>query len=80
MLRRMAVEDTDAAAADVLSRLAREAAKRVLAELKAKGTLEDVPQIAWLQQTVEELADPANGVEATGRLVRWLVDRFEVGA
>ncbi len=80
MLRRMAVEDTDAAAADVLARLAREAAKRVLAELKAQGTLEDVPQIAWLQQTVEELGDPANGVEATGRLVRWLVDRFEVGA
>lgn len=80
MLRRMAVEDSEAAATDVLARVAREAAMRVLAELKAKGTLEDVPQIAWLQQAVEELGDPLNAVEATGRLVRWLVDRFEVGA
>jgi hypothetical protein len=29
---------------------------------------------------MEELSDPATGIDATGRLVRWIVDRFEVGA
>jgi hypothetical protein len=36
--------------------------------------------IAWLKQTLEEVGDPVLGVEATGRLVRWIVDRFEVEA
>jgi len=33
-----------------------------------------------LKLALEELADPATGVDATDRLVRWLVNRFEVGA
>ncbi len=82
MLQRLAVEDADASADDVLARLAREAAWRAIAELdaanrRAGGFNEDV---AWLKLALEELTDPATGVDATGRLVRWLVDRFEVGA
>jgi DNA primase len=82
MLQRLAVEDADASADDVLARLAREAAWRAIAELDAAnrrvgGFNEDV---AWLKLALEELTDPATGVDATGRLVRWLVDRFEVGA
>ena len=84
LLRRLAVEDADASAADVLARLAREAGTRVVAELEAAARHGDAlayaGQIAWLKQTLEELGDPALGVEATGRLVRWIVDRFEVGA
>ena len=80
MLQRMAVEDTDTSADDVLSLLAREAALRILAELKARGTLDDATQVAWLQQTLEDMRDTAAGVDATGRLVRWIVDRFEVEA
>ena len=33
--------------------------------------------MGWLKLAVEELRDPATAIEATGRLVRWLVDRFE---
>jgi len=82
LLQRLAVEDADASADDVLARLAREAAWRAIAELDAAnrrvgGFNEDV---AWLKLALEELADPATGVDATDRLVRWLVDRFEVGA
>jgi DNA primase len=80
LLRRLAVEDADTSAADVVSLLAREAGLRVLAELRKRGELEDADQIAWLQRTLEDMRDPALGVEATGRLVRWMVDRFEVGA
>ena len=80
LLRRLAVEDADASAADVLALVAREAGLRVLAELRKRGTLDDAEVIAWLQRTLEDLRDPALGIEATGRLVRWIVDRFEVGA
>jgi hypothetical protein len=33
--------------------------------------------VGWLKLAVEELRDQATAVEATGRLVLWLVDRFE---
>jgi DNA primase len=84
MLQRLAVEDTDVVADDVLVRLAREAGTRVVAELEAQARRGDAltyaSQIGWLKQTMEELSDPATGIDATGRLVRWIVDRFEVGA
>ncbi len=84
MLQRLAVEDTEVVADDVLVRLAREAGTRVVAELEAQARQGDAltyaSQIGWLKQTMEELADPATGIDATGRLVRWIVDRFEVGA
>ncbi|MDP1804447.1 MAG: hypothetical protein Q8K72_04715, partial [Acidimicrobiales bacterium] len=80
LLRRLAVEDADVSAADVLALLAREAGLRVLGELRKRGVLSDAEVIAWLQRALEDLRDPALGVEATGRLVRWIVDRFEVEA
>jgi DNA primase len=82
MLQRMAVEDTDASADDVLARLAEEAAKRCVVELEAEarrtGTLTE--EVAWLKLTIAEVREPVTGVDATGRLVRWIVDRFEVEA
>jgi DNA primase len=82
LLRRLAVEDAEAPANDVLARLATEAARRVIVDLEAAnrrsgGLNEDV---AWLKLAIEEVREPATGIDATGRLVRWLVDRFEVGA
>ena len=67
---------------DVMARLATEAARRVIVDLEAAnrrsgGLNEDV---AWLKLTLEEVRESATAVEATGRLVRWIVDRFEVGA
>ena len=82
LLQRLAVEDADVSADDVLARLAEEAAKRVIAELEAEarrsGTLTE--DVGWLKVTIAEVREAPTGVEATGRLVRWLVDRFEVGA
>lgn len=81
LLRRLAVEDTDVAADDVVGRLAEEAAKRVIAELEAtarrSGELTD--EVAWLKLAIAELREPATAVDAANTLVRWLVDRFEVG-
>ncbi|HEX2046687.1 MAG TPA: CHC2 zinc finger domain-containing protein [Acidimicrobiales bacterium] len=91
LLRRLAVEEPEAASADVLARLAEEAAKRAVAELEAaarhSGRLSDEAwlrrvsdDIAWLKLAIAELREPATAVDATGRLVLWLVDRFEVEA
>jgi DNA primase len=82
LLQRLAVEEPDASADDVLARLAEEAANRAIAGLEAEarrsGALTD--DVGWLKLTIGELREPATTVEATGRLVRWLVDRFEVEA
>jgi DNA primase len=82
MLRRLAVEDPDTSADDVMARLAEEAANRAITQIEAEarrsGRLTN--DIAWLKLTIAELRDPPTSVDATGRLVRWLVDRFEVEA
>jgi DNA primase len=82
LLRRLAVEDADASSDDVLARLAEEAANRVIVQLEAEARRTGVltEDVAWLKLAIGELRDPATAVDATGRLVRWLVDRFEVGA
>ena len=82
LLRRLAVEEPDAATDDVLARLAEEAAKRVIAELEteARRTGELTEDVAWLKLAIGELREQGTDVDATGRLVRWLVDRFEVEA
>jgi len=84
LLRRLAMEDADASSDDVLARLAEEAAKRVVAELEAEvrraGQLTDAGQVGWLKLTIAQLREPGTSVDATGRLVRWMVDRFEVEA
>jgi DNA primase len=84
LLRRLSVEDADSSADDVLARLAEEAAKRVVAELEAAarraGELTDAGQVGWLKLTIAQLRESGTSVDATGRLVRWMVDRFEVEA
>jgi hypothetical protein len=82
LLQRLAVEEPEASTEDVTARLAEEAGRRVIARMGAaarrSGELTD--DVAWLMLTMAELRDPVTGVDATGRLVRWLVDRFEVEA
>jgi DNA primase len=84
LLQRLAVEETDADPDDVIVRLADEAAGRALSELQAavregSGDWTDHSHsIEWLKLTREELREPATAVDASVRLVRWLVDRFEV--
>jgi DNA primase len=80
LLQRLAVEETDADATDVLVRLASEAAQRALAELDAEARKADdpmgyAPLIGWLKLTMEELREPETAAEAADRLVRWLVER-----
>jgi len=85
LLQRLAVEDdADADSALIVANLAEEAAKRLIAQLEAEtrrtGRLSDEGQVAWLKLTIAELRDPGTSVDATGRLVRWIVDRSEVEA
>ncbi|MGH9188494.1 MAG: DNA primase [Acidimicrobiales bacterium] len=83
LLRRLAVEEADSDVDDVLARLAERAAGRVLADLDAASRQSADPiafagDVAWLKLAVEELRDPDRAAAAAARLVRWLVDRYEV--
>jgi len=87
LLQRLAVEEPGEDVAgdvdNVVGRLAREAGKRALVELEAAAQDADdpaafAPAIGWLTLTVGELRDPGSAVDASDRLVRWLVDRLEV--
>jgi len=85
LLQRLAVEEPSQDADNVIGRLAREAGIRMLAELDAAARDADdpaafAPAMGWLKLTVEELRDPSSPVDASDRLVRWLVDRLEVEA
>jgi DNA primase len=82
LLQRLAVEDDESDPDDVMARLAEEAAKRVVADLEVDARQSANPRdyaddMGWLKLTIEELRDPETAVEATGRLVRWLIQRFE---
>jgi hypothetical protein len=82
LLHRLAVEDDEADPDDVMARLAEEAARRAIADLDATARQSADPMgyaddVGWLKLAVEELRDQATAVDATGRLVLWLVDRFE---
>ena len=84
LLQRLAVEETEADPDDVVARLADEAAGRSLSELQAsvrEGSgdwTEHSHSIEWLKLAREELRETATAVDASDRLVRWLVDRVEV--
>ncbi|MEA2842617.1 MAG: hypothetical protein QOJ69_288, partial [Actinomycetota bacterium] len=65
-----------------MARLAEEAAKRAVADLEVDARQSANPRdyaddMGWLKLSIEELRDPSAAVEATGRLVRWLIQRFE---
>lgn len=83
LLQRLAVEDD--AAADtgrVVANLAEQAAARLVAVLEAEarrtGQLTD--EVGWLKLNIAQLREPATSVDATARLVRWMVERSEVEA
>jgi DNA primase len=83
LLQRLAVEEPTEDVDNVIGRLAREAGIRALRELDAAAREADdpaafAPAMGWLKLTVEELRDPGSAVDASDRLVRWLVDRLEV--
>jgi DNA primase len=85
LLQRLAVEEPGQDADNVVGRLAREAGIRALRELDAGASDADdpaafAPAMGWLKLTVEDLRDPSSAVDASDRLVRWLVDRLEVEA
>ncbi len=85
LLQRLAVEEPSQEVDNVVGRLAREAGIRALVELEASARDADdpaafAPAMGWLKLTVEELRDPGSAVDASDRLVRWLVDRLEVEA
>jgi DNA primase len=85
MLQRLAVEEPSQDADNVVGRLAREAGIRALRELEIAARDSDdpaafAPAMGWLKLTVDELRDPGSAVDASDRLVRWLVDRLEVEA
>ena len=80
LLQRLAVEDTETDPDDVLSRVVCEAAQRALLQLEATARhAEDptawAPLIAWLKSALEELLEPSARVDATDRLLRWLVEQ-----
>ena len=82
LLQRLAVEEAESDPDDVMARLAEEAARRTLADLDASARQSADPMgyadhVGWLKLAVEELHDHATAIDATGRLVLWLVDRFE---
>jgi hypothetical protein len=87
LLQRLAVEEDDPEADpdDVVARLARQAGTRAVVELQSAARDADdpaqyAPAVGWLKLTIEELGDTRSAVDATDRLVRWLVDRLEVEA
>jgi DNA primase len=82
LLQRLAVEETEADAHDVLTRLVDEAATSAMAGLKAEARVADDPfavgeAIAWLNLRIMELREPDTNEEALGQLLGWLTGRPE---
>ena len=89
LIQRLAVEDTDADADDVMIRLVERAGNRALASLQAEMRQSDsadqagfVPTVSWLKLTLEttraeDIGAQLAALEAERRLVGWLVARDE---
>ena len=83
LLQRLAVEDTDAEADDVVARLVERAVRRRLGELQSEARVDsdhfaELASITeYLKRGMEELREPETRVEAAERLVAWLVERVE---
>lgn len=83
LLQRLAVEEPDTEADDVIARLVREAARRAVAELEAEARssaerfTELSPVVGWVMLAVEELDQPDTRLDAANRLVAWLAERAE---
>jgi DNA primase len=83
LLHRLAVEDTDAEADDVVALLVSAAAQRVLRQLEAdaRAAPELSPKLSpitgWLKLTIEQTREPLTRVEASKGLVAWLVENSQ---
>ena len=78
LLQRLAVEDADVEADDVVALLVGEAAGRVLAELEAEARrANDYREVGWLKLRVEELRESDTAPSAVEQLVPFLVARAE---
>jgi hypothetical protein len=82
LLTRLAVEDPDEDADDVMIRLMEQAGKRVLDDLQREARTAPSPEgyapvVGWLKVTLEELRQPHSRRAAEERLVPWLVARSE---
>ncbi|MDQ1397097.1 MAG: primase, partial [Acidimicrobiaceae bacterium] len=86
LLRRLAVEDTDADPEDVVGLLVRTAATRVLRDIDAESRSSTdppvrlAPSFAWLKLAMEELGEPKTRIPAASRLVPWLLGQVEEDA
>ncbi len=83
LLTRLVVETSDAQWVDVMSRLATEVGRQVMAELEAEARTADDPlsysaSIAWLQVTLDQLRGSKPEVETLEQLLDWLGDRRRV--
>jgi len=82
LLQRLAVEETDVDAHDVLTRLVDEVATTSMASLKAEARVAEDPftvgeAIAWLNLRIMELREPETNEAALGQLLGWLTGRPE---
>ena len=82
LLQRLAVEDTEAEADDVIARLVEEATRRELAVMRAEVgaadeelVFERSAEMAWLKLRSEELHDPTTSAAAVDQLLAWLATR-----
>jgi hypothetical protein len=78
LLQRLAVEEAEADADDVVRLLVANAAQRRLTLLQAEARAADDPTdyaatIAWLKVTTEQLWDDTTSIGASEQLVAWLV-------
>ncbi|MGE3834482.1 MAG: DNA primase [Acidimicrobiia bacterium] len=85
LLQRLAVEETDAEADDVVALLVGDAVTRALREIEAEARASADPLgaselIAWLKLLVEQLRAPESRRAALGQLVPFLAARAEEGA
>jgi DNA primase len=83
LLTRLVVETTDAKDTDVLSRLATEVGRQVLAELEAEARTAEDPlsysqPIGWLKLNLDQLRGSKPEVETLELLLDWLGDRRRV--
>ena len=83
LLQRLAVEEATADPDDVVALLAERAGRRALDELGEQLQADEsrfaelVPVHSWLRVTLDALREPSTRVEASDRLVAWLVERSE---
>lgn len=80
LLARLAVEPVTSDPQDVLSRLATEVGRTVMAELESKARASEDPlsyaaSITWLKLALDELRNPRAEVEKLSELLVWLRDR-----